>query len=76
MNWFTGIMVYVIVWWMVLFTTLPFGNRASDNPELGHADSAPEKPRMWLKAAVTTGIATVVWGVIYWVIDSNLISLR
>ncbi|MBT7525725.1 MAG: DUF1467 family protein, partial [Rhodospirillales bacterium] len=65
-----------IVWWMVLFTTLPFGNRASDNPEPGHADSAPEKPRMWLKAAVTTGIATVVWGVIYWVIDSNLISLR
>ena len=26
MNWFTAIMVYVIIWWTVLFVVLPWGN--------------------------------------------------
>jgi predicted secreted protein len=42
----------------------------------GHAESAPEKPRLWLKAAITTVLASAVWGVIYWVIASGMISLR
>ncbi len=76
MNWFTGIMVYVIAWWMVLFTVLPWGNRASDNPEPGHETGAPEKPHLWLKMAVTTGIATVLWALIYWVIEADIITFR
>ena len=76
MSLFTGVMVYVIVWWMVLLTTLPFGIRAPDTAEPGHAESAPERPRMWLKAAVTTALATLIWGVIYWVIEADLVSFR
>ena len=69
-------MVYVIVWWMVLFTVLPFGNRAPDTAEPGHVESAPERPRMWIKAGVTTLIATAVWGGIYWIMENDLISFR
>ena len=76
MTLFTGIMVYVIVWWMVLFTVLPFGNRAPDTVEPGHVESAPERPRMWIKAAVTTVIATAIWCGIYWVMENDLISFR
>ncbi len=76
MSMYTGLMVYVIVWWMVLFTVLPFGNRAPDIVERGNVESAPERPRMWIKAAVTTVIATAVWGGIYWVMEAELISFR
>ena len=27
MTWFTGIVVYLLVWWMVLFAILPIGTR-------------------------------------------------
>ena len=76
MNWFTGLMVYIIAWWMVLFTVLPWGNRAPEQAEPGHAESAPEKPRLWLKALVTTVIASIIWGVIYWVIEADIITFR
>ena len=76
MNLFTGFMVYVIVWWMVLFTVLPFGNRAADEVQPGNVESAPERPRLWLKAGVTTVIATLIWAVIYWIIEADLITFR
>ena len=58
MTWLTGVMAYVIIWWLVLFTVLPWGVRVPDDPEPGHATSAPEKPMMGRKALVTTAIAT------------------
>ncbi len=73
---FTGIMLFVIIWWMVFFTVLPWGNRAVENPEPGHATSAPEKPRLWLKLGVTTGIAGVLFVFARLLIDSGLIDLR
>jgi predicted secreted protein len=76
MNWFTGIMVYVIVWWLVFFTTLPFGVRLPDNVEPGHDVGAPEKPRLWMKALISSVIAGVLFGIIYYVIDADLISFR
>jgi predicted secreted protein len=75
-NWFTGIVVYIIVWWLVLFTILPWGNRPPDRPGRGHADGAPERPRLVLKTLVTTAIAAAVWGVIYWAMAAGLVSFR
>ncbi len=72
----TGIMVYVVIWWLVLFTVLPWGVRAPDNPEPGHATGAPEKPRILLKFAVTTVIAAVVFAALYWFIDQGFVSFR
>ncbi len=73
---FTGIMLFVIIWWMVFFTVLPWGNRAVEDPEPGHATSAPAKPRLWLKLGVTTGIAAVLFVVARLVIESGVIDLR
>ena len=41
MTWFTGILVYVIIWWLVLFMVLPWGVKVPEEPEPGHASSAP-----------------------------------
>lgn len=76
MGWFTGIMVYLIIWWLVLFMVLPWGIKVPDTPEPGHATSAPEKPMLWRKAAVTTAVATVFWICTYFIIESDLISFR
>ena len=76
MSWVTGLAVYFIVWWVVLFTVLPWGVHPPATPEPGNAPSAPENPRLWLKAGITTALAGVVWLVIYGLIESDLISLR
>ena len=76
MTWFTGTMVYVIIWWLVLFLVLPWGVRVPDEHEPGHATSAPAKPMMWRKALITTLIAAVFWGIAYWLIESELLTLR
>ena len=76
MSWVTGILVYVIIWWMVLFVTLPFGISPQEDPVLGTVASAPAKPRLWLKAGITTVVAALIWAV-WWVIDTHeLITFR
>ena len=76
MNWFSGVVVFVIIWWCVFFMTLPFGVRTPDQPEKGHATSAPVNPRLWLKAGITTLVAAVLWAAAYWLIVSDRISFR
>jgi predicted secreted protein len=76
MTWFEGLVAFIIIWWLVLFMVLPWGVRVPDAVEKGHATSAPVKPRLWLKMAVTTGISIVLWGFAYWLAVSDLISFR
>ncbi|HEX6101491.1 MAG TPA: DUF1467 family protein, partial [Alphaproteobacteria bacterium] len=64
------------IWWLVLFTVLPWGVRRSEQPEPGHAVEAPANPRIVAKFAITTAIATVLFGIAWWLIDSDLISFR
>ena len=75
MTWFSGILIYVLLWWIVLFTVLPWGNRPADNPEPGHAPSAPAKPRLGLKAAVTSVIAAMIWVLVYFTMEFGWITL-
>ncbi|NYZ12222.1 DUF1467 family protein [Azospirillum sp. RWY-5-1] len=76
MGWVSGIAVFVITWWVILFAVLPWGATPPDQPEEGMADSAPARPRMLMKFAVTTGISVLVWLAIYGVVASDLISFR
>ena len=59
MNWFTGVMVYIVIWWVVIFAVLPWGVRVPDQQDEGHASSAPSHPRLWLKGAITSVVAAV-----------------
>ncbi len=72
----TGIAIYFIIWWTVLFAVLPWGAKAPDEPEPGMADSAPAQPRLALKFLVTTLVSGVVWLIVYAIIVSDLISFR
>ena len=76
MSVFNGIVLYACIWFVVIFTVLPWGVRAPEDPEAGHDVGAPDRPRLLLKAVVTTVISTVIWGMVYYVITSGLITLR
>lgn len=77
---FSGALVYVIIWFLVLYLVLPFGVRTPEEAgvalEPGQASSAPVRPRLGVKFLVTTVIATALWGIYYWVAASGLISFR
>lgn len=75
MSVFSVALIFVIVWWIVFFMALPFGVKAPDNPEPGHTPSAPVKPRLWLKAGITTGIACVLTAIVVVIIQSDLIPV-
>ncbi|MBK8175803.1 MAG: DUF1467 family protein [Rhodospirillales bacterium] len=76
MGWISGAAVYLILWWTVLFAVLPFGVQpiSADEVTKGHAAGAPRRPRMLLKTAVTSVVAAVLWLIVYFVIQSGVIS--
>lgn len=79
MGWATGTAVYLIIWWLVIFMVLPWGAKSvidEDDVKKGDAPGAPKKPRMVLKISITTVISGVLWGIVYTVIDSGVISFR
>ena len=75
-GWATGIAVYILIWWISLFTVLPISANRSANPLPGTVESAPDNPRLLFKFALTTGIATVLWLVLYALVQSDIISFR
>jgi predicted secreted protein len=71
---FTGIIVYLLVFWTVLFTVLPWGNRVVAEPEAGMAGSAPANPRIKQKFLITFIISTIVWSLIAILIHMEIID--
>ncbi len=79
MGWATGTAVYLVIWWLVIFMVLPWGARSvidEDDVKKGHAPGAPKKPRMVLKVAITTVISGALWGIVYRIIETGVISFR
>ncbi len=78
MGWVSGIAVYIVIWWLVIFMVLPWGVQPIEpgDVEKGHAASAPLRPRMLRKMAITTAISAVLWLIVYAIIQSDLISFR
>jgi predicted secreted protein len=73
----TGIAMYVVIWWIVLFVVLPFGVRPTSEPGgRGQMAGAPEKPMMLKKALWTSLLAAIVWALIFAVVQSDLLPVR
>ena len=76
MNWFTGIIVYVLVWWVALFAILPLWVAPAEPGDLGHAAGAPKQPLLRRKVLVTSLVAAVIWMAIYALVRSPWLSFR
>ena len=76
MDWFTGVVLYVLIWWTVLFAVLPFGTRPVSRPTETGWRGAPERPQMLRKLIATTLVAAVVWAGVSLLINSDWLSFR
>ena len=61
MSWATGLMVYIVIWWIVLFAVLPLGVRKVEKPGRGEDHGAPERPELLRKAIITSAVAAILW---------------
>jgi len=66
-----GFLIYVIIWWIVLFTILPFGIKKPDKVEKGHADGAPQNPFIVKKFIITSLIAFILWLIVFYIIKNQ-----
>lgn len=76
MGWATGIMVYLVIWWTVLFAVLPLGVNRVSNPGTGEERGAPERPDLVRKAIITTVVAAALWIGFYLLHQADFFSFR
>jgi predicted secreted protein len=76
MAWVTGIVVYVLVWWITLFAVLPLWVTPAEPDDPGHAAGAPQRPRLLVKMAITTVVSALIWLAIYVLVRSPWLSFR
>jgi len=76
MGWATGIMVYFVIWWTILFCILPLGVRKAENPGRGEERGAPERPELLRKAIITTIVSGVLWLAFYGLYQADVFSFR
>jgi predicted secreted protein len=78
MTWFTGTVVFLLVWWTALFCVLPIGTRPDPDGDIeaGGWRGAPVAPRLGWKLLGTTGLTIVIWAILYLVIESDWLSFR
>ncbi len=74
-----GIAIYFVLWWLVLFTVLPWGassaHELGEESEAGHAASAPVRPHLVAKFVATTLIAAVIFAVGWAIAEAGWVSL-
>ena len=77
MHWFTGVVLYVLIWWTALFAVLPIGTRPQEDAD-DHTGwrGAPRHPRLLMKVIVTTAVASVLWLGAWLLISSDYLSFR
>tara|TARA_B100000674_G_scaffold472130_1_gene461638 strand:- start:793 stop:1047 length:255 start_codon:yes stop_codon:yes gene_type:complete len=75
-----SIIVYVIIWWIIFFTVLPVGIRSNKDAfreKIGGMDpGAPKNPKIGKKFLITTFITTLIFAVIYYLVQIDLLNLR
>ena len=51
------IVIFVVIWWLVLFTVLPFGVQKDDEIVRGNDPGAPKNPMLKKKIILTSAIS-------------------
>tara|TARA_B100001248_G_scaffold25216_1_gene16535 strand:+ start:1504 stop:1758 length:255 start_codon:yes stop_codon:yes gene_type:complete len=75
-----SIIVYVMIWWIIFFSVLPIGIRSNKEvfkDNIGGMDpGAPKNPNIGKKFLITTLITTIIFLVIYYLVEFDLLNLR
>ena len=71
---FSAIVVYVCIWWIVFFCTLPIGIQSIKNNKDGSMPGAPINPGIKKKMQWSFVISAVLWAIIWYVIHAHFFS--
>ena len=75
-----SIIVYVMIWWIVFFSVLPVGiqsNKEKFREKIEGVDpGAPNNPKIPRKFLITTIITSIIFIVIYYLVEVDLLNLR
>ena len=75
----TGFAIYFVLWWIVLFLTLPFGIRSQHEDgesSPGTDPGAPVASQMGRKLIWTTVLSAVIFAVAVWAYNAGLLSVE
>lgn len=79
MSVFTGVAIYLTIWWTVLFAVLPLGVTSHAEAGIDKGDGgdpgAPVDPKLKRKFLTTTWVSGVVFAVFWLVVHFGLIDL-
>ena len=75
-----SIIVYVLIWWIIFFSLLPVGILSKKEKFKERIDGidpgAPDNPNIGKKLLITTIITSIIFIVIYYLVQFNLLNLR
>ena len=75
----TGLAIYFVLWWIVLFVTLPFGVRSQHEDGDGAPGTDPGAPilaRMGRKLLMTTLISGVIFAIAMWAYHQGYFNIE
>ena len=70
MSLFEYFIIYVVIWWILFFISLPLGIRKSENLLPGQDSGAPEKTYLWKKFIIVS-ILTLIFSYIVSLVLQN-----
>ncbi|NQU62481.1 MAG: DUF1467 family protein [Rhodospirillales bacterium] len=70
--------VFIIIWWLVIFMVLPWSAKRIEPDKLGEEEGADpdtvKKPNLLMRILLTTVISGVIFGLVYLIVVSGVIS--
>ena len=66
-----GFLIYVIIWWIVLFTILPINIHVPKKTIKGNAPSAPSNPLIAKKFIITSFVSFIIWIFVFFLIKKQ-----
>ncbi|MFZ4761396.1 MAG: DUF1467 family protein [Alphaproteobacteria bacterium] len=72
----SGLLVYFLIWWVVLFAVLPMGVERQAEVQDGNDRGAPIVANMKKKIMVTSLISLLIWSVIFTLMQTGIISFN
>ena len=75
MDIFTGIIVYLIIFWTALFCILPIGIRRAQKQH-GNDGGAPENPEILKRFIWTAALSAVLWLIVFIMVETKVIDFR
>lgn len=78
MDFVSGVVVFLMIWWTALFAVLPWGIKptAEEDAVEGQVMSAPSVPNLKKKFLITTLITVILWLLIAYLIHIKVIDFH